>query len=62
MLRKNGLKTVQGPSKVSPELSGYLNRIIGECQKDFEIENLLSENRGVQIANLLSQFKRKFRL
>lgn len=68
-LMENGLKTVQGPSKVNSQLSGYLflatkNTVKKEGAKitdeadsfDSEIESLLSEKNSVVIDSLVKNF------
>lgn len=57
-LKSNGLKTVQGPSKVTPELSAYLCSVTE--QQDYPEETaLISGNPDFAIEKLITQFIKK---
>lgn len=63
LLKENGLKTVQGPSKVTGELSKYLSKVIAaEEQKKKTISeefDLISGEHSVVIEKLIAQFIKK---
>lgn len=58
-LIENGLKTVQGPSKVSKELEEYLLSVMLADTDDAEISNLLSGKSSVLIDSKIKQFIKK---
>lgn len=59
-LKANGLKTVQGPSKVSEELSDYLKTVISQSQNvDSEEMLLIAGSDSVVIDKLVTQYAKK---
>lgn len=59
-LMANGLKTVQGPSKVTSELSGYLKNFdMNKVYEDSEEVELIAGSESVVIDKLVAQYIKK---
>jgi len=60
-LRENGLKSVQGPSRVTDELSKYLNKVISQYKKnntsyDYEAEKLINADEKYFLEEKIKTF------
>ena len=59
-LKKNGLKTVQGPSGLSGKLSAYISSMFdGGDDADDEIESLLESSNDAVISGYIAQFEKE---
>lgn len=60
-LLQNGLKTVQGPSKVTEELSHYINSIIDGAY-DVELQSIFFKNNEHYYKTLIAQFENQIQI